>query len=88
MTTKTKEIKIGSTISENEHYTLAVCELPEVSLPCYGVVNKRYGVVEMSTSVLANARKFLGMLNKWEMEPQEDIERDLPDFSPDLGSFQ
>lgn len=79
----TKEMKIGTLISENENYTLNVCDLPGVDLTCYGVVNRKYGVVEMSTSVLANARKFLEMLDRWEREPpDEEVTRELPDFGP------
>lgn len=78
-----KEMKIGDQIDSNENYTLNVCDLPGVDLTCYGVVNRKWGVVEMSTSVLANARKFLEMLDRWEREPpNEEVSRDLPDFGP------
>lgn len=78
-----KEMKIGTQIDSNENYTLNVCDLPGVDLTCYGVVNRKWGVVEMSTSVLANARKFLEMLDRWEREPpNEEVSRDLPDFGP------
>lgn len=83
MTDNTKTTKIGLEISSNENYTLNVCDLPDVALTCYGVINRKYGVVEMSTSVLANARKFLEMLDRWEREPpDEGVTRELPDFGP------
>ena len=78
---------VGPKIDENENYTLSVyTALPGVEMvPCYGVANKKYGVVEMSTSVLANARKFLEMLDRWEREPpNEEVIRDLPDITPDF----
>ena len=81
------EMKIGSLIAENDNYTLNVCELPDATIPVYGIVNKKYGVVEMSTSVLANAKKFLQMLNKWELEPPEEEDNAMPDFSPDGSSY-
>lgn len=81
----TKERLIGKEIDSNENYTLNVCDLPGVDDTCYGVVNRKYGVVEMSTSVLANARKFLEMLDRWEKEPpNEEVTRDLPDFGPEM----
>lgn len=85
METKKTDLKIGELIDQNENYLLHVCEeLPGVdSGRCYGVIHKKYGVVEMSTSVLANARKFLTMLDKWERDPpDEEVTRDLPDFGP------
>jgi len=88
LTTTTKTPKLGEKIDENENYILYVCEeLPGVdSGRCYGVVHKKYSVVEMSTSVLANARKFLTMLDRWEREPpDEEVTRDLPDFGPGGG---
>lgn len=82
------ELRIGDEIASNDNYTLNVCDLPGVELTCYGVVNRKYGVVEMSTSVLANARKFLEMLDRWEKSPpDEEVTRDLPDFGPQEGGY-
>lgn len=82
---KEAKVQIGTQIAENDNYMLCVCELAGVDLPCYGLINKRWGVVEMSTSVLANARKFLEMLDKWEKTPPDDeTAAGLPDFGPDV----
>lgn len=88
MTENTKEpVTILKTIGENENYTLNVVELKGIDLPCYGIVHKENKVCEMSTSVLANAKKLLTMLNEWELHPEQENDT-LPDFSPDMGSFQ
>lgn len=79
-----KKVELGPQIDENDNYSLNVCDLAGVDLPCYGVINKKWGVVEMSTSVLANARKFLEMLDKWEKTPPEEGASSLPDFGPDV----
>ena len=80
-----KEVKIGPEIADNDNYRLCVCDgVPGVGMPCYGVINKKWGVIEMSTSVLANARKFFEMLDKWEKEPPEDGLPGLPDFGPEV----
>jgi hypothetical protein len=74
--------KFYETIDDNAHYFLTTADLPGVDLRCYAIVSKKYGVVEMSTSVLANARKFLQMLAKWEeAPPDDDVDSDLPDMS-------
>lgn len=80
-----KAIKLGDPIDETGLYYLCVADLPGVDLPCYAVVSKVYGVVEMSTSVLANAKKFLEMLTEWAETPpgsKEELE-ELPDFPID-----
>lgn len=79
-----KEVKVIAEIDQNDNYTLNVCAIPGVDLLCYGIINKKWGVVEMSTSVLANARKFLDMLDKWEKDPpDEGVTAGLPDFGPE-----
>lgn len=80
---KTPPVILTSTIDENENYILGVVELKGVDLPCYGVINKRFGVCEMSTSMLANARKLHKMLNDWEIDPPKEDESSLPD----MGGF-
>lgn len=78
------EIKIVKVIDENEHYDLTVAELPGVDLPCYALVNRGTGVVEMSTSVLPNAKKFHKMLNSWTLDPPGEGEDGEAGGLPDL----
>lgn len=81
MDVKAKELELKQFIDENEHYRLHVVRLPDMEVDVYGVVHKSWGVLEMSTSVLANARKFLTMLNEWELNPGKgDVEAALPDL--------
>lgn len=80
------EIKVLQHVAENDHYDLNVAELPGVDLPCYGIFNKSTGVVEMSTSVLPNARKFHTMLNAWTLAPP-DGEDGTSDSLPDLSEI-
>lgn len=82
-------VTILKTIGENDYYTLNVVELKGVDLPCYGIIHKENKVCEMSTSVLANAKKLHSMLNEWELHPDKGDGTALPDFMPDMGgSFQ
>lgn len=76
-------------ITENDNYELWVAKLPEVPLNCYAAINKRYKVVEMSTSVLANAFKMVGMLDGWASSPtgEEEVLGELPDLVPDPSMF-
>lgn len=67
------EVQILDEIDGNELYTLNVVVLPEHGR-CYGVVNRQWGVIEMSTSVLPNAKKFMGMLDDWSRNPPEGDE--------------
>ena len=79
------EIKMltGMPILENDNYEMHVAEIPGVDIPCYAIVNKRYGVVEMHTSVLANAKKLCEMLDRWEKEPPSEGDViGLPDLGP------
>lgn len=76
------EIRILQELEGNENYTLVTAELPGVDLPCYGIVNRTTGIVEMSTSVLPNARKFFNMLNSWEISPPSDGAGDGEDGEP------
>lgn len=82
----TKIIEKIQLVDENDTYELWVADVPGVELICYAVINKKFDVAEMSTSILANARKFLIMLDEWEKNPNkdEDVVRDLPDFGPEI----
>lgn len=77
-----KKLEIKTLIGENEHYELHIVRLPDMDLDSYGVLHKKWGVLEMSTSVLANARKFLSMLDEWERNPSSasSVEDMLPDM--------
>lgn len=81
-----EKIKVGELVDEKEFYTLNVCEIPGMDYPCYGVVSKKWKVIEMSSTILAHSRRFLSMCDRWEKHPESDDEnyvvRDLPDFGP------
>lgn len=76
------DLKVYETVSETEHYALVVADVPGVDTTCYAIINRRYRVVEMSTSILANAKKFLEMLEQWISNPpgDETSPAALPDF--------
>lgn len=60
------EPSIVKQIDESNWYTLNVMLLPDVPQGnVYGVVNKAWGVIEMSSSLLSNAYEFFDELNKW-----------------------
>lgn len=69
---------IKQVIDENEHYQLAVVQLPDVPVDVYGVVNKQYNVCEMSVSVLPQAKESFAQFTKW---ITEEATRGLPDMN-------
>lgn len=79
----TKTITKMALVDENETYVLWTAEIPGLEIPCYGVFHKKWDICEMSTSVLANARKFLTMLHEWEVNPKGSSVSNLPDFGPE-----
>lgn len=94
MATKKKTIKspwgieLLKLITENENYALWVAKLPDVALPVYAAQNKETEVIEMSTSVLANAKKMVDMLDLWLKNPlEEEVVGELPEIIPDPGMF-
>ena len=75
------EMELKTKIAENDNYDLWVAKLPDTPTDVYAIVNKQYGVVEMSTSVLAHARKMHNSLNEWESGKEPDpIVDALPDM--------
>lgn len=75
-------IEIKQPIDENENYILGVVAAPDgAGYDGYGVVNKKWGVVEMWTTLLAQAKEHLNMLNKWELGTKdEEKDLSLPDM--------
>lgn len=53
-------------IAENDHYEVWIAKLPDSPVLSYAIVNKQYGVVEMSTTILSHAKKMCSSLNEWE----------------------
>lgn len=70
--------EVKQTIDENEEYVLAVVKLPDVPVDVYGIINKKYGVCEMSVSVLPQARESFAQFSKWAVEEVKGV---LPDVS-------
>lgn len=75
--------EVKQIVAENEHYQLAVVKLPDVPVDVYGVINKQYGVCEMSVSVLPQAKESFAQFTKWVIE---DLTPDLPDIEDHDGS--
>lgn len=71
-------------IDENEHYQLAVVQLPDVPVDVYGIINKAYGVCEMSVSVLPQAKESFAQFTKWMTEDKTEAAA-LPDFATPTG---
>lgn len=65
-------------IDENDDYELAVVKLPDVPVDVYGIINKKYGVCEMSVSVLPQARESFAQFTKW---TADEAKGPLPDVS-------
>jgi hypothetical protein len=59
-------VELKKKVDEKEHYSLWVVKIPDTPVDVYGIVNKEFDVLEMSTSVLCNARKMLAALDGWE----------------------
>lgn len=59
-------VELKKQIDEKEHYSLWVVKTPDCQTDTYGIINKDFEVLEMSTSVLCNARKMLSALDEWE----------------------
>jgi hypothetical protein len=68
-------------ISENENYELWVAKVPGVDVDCYAIINRDFGVVELSTSILANAHRLLDRLNNWILHPGNADTDSLPDIT-------
>jgi hypothetical protein len=73
-------VELKKKIDEKEHYALWVVKVPETAVDVYGIVNKEFEVLEMSTSVLCNARKMLSALNEWEGSGAANADAILPDL--------
>lgn len=81
------EPSVVKQIDESPYYTLNVMSLPDVPQGnVYGVVNKSWGVIEMSSSLLSNAYEFYDELNKWS-EAKYGRGAGLPDLSNTDGSL-
>lgn len=79
----TTEVKLYETVAETDNYALVVADVPGVDTTCYAIIHRKYRVIEMSTSILANAKRFLYMLETWVTAPPEDESNPtptLPDF--------
>jgi hypothetical protein len=73
-------VELKKKIDENEHYSLWVVKVPDTQVDVYGIVNKEFEVLEMSTSVLCNARKMLTALDGWESGTPANDDNVLPDL--------
>lgn len=76
-----ENVKLVEKITENDNYELWVGKLPDSVTNTYVVMNKRYGVAEMSTTILSHAKKMTSSLNEWEAgrEPSTQIDS-LPEI--------
>lgn len=71
--------QIVNQIDSSDYYTLNVMRLPDVPQGnVYGVVNRMWGVIEMSSSLLSNAYEFFDELNKWS---DQKFGRNLPELT-------
>lgn len=78
-----KAPEILKIIDESSYYTLNLMSLPDVPQGnVYGVVNKTWGVIEMSSSLLSNAYEFFDELNKWSASKYGEKLPDLGDTTP------
>lgn len=74
---------VKETIDENEHYRLAVVQLPDVPVDVYGIINKKHNVCEMSVSVLPQAKASFAEFTKW---TTDEAGKGLPDLAEDKPS--
>jgi hypothetical protein len=73
-------VELKAKIDEREKYSLHVVKIPETPVDVYGVINKEFDVLEMSTSVLCNARKMLEALEEWESGKEASGDLPLPEI--------
>lgn len=75
--------QIVKQIDESAYYTLNLMSIPDVPQGnVYGVVNKTWGVVEMSSSLISNAYEFFDELNKWSEQKYGEKLPDLSEATP------
>jgi hypothetical protein len=80
-------MEVIKTVEANEFYSLCVVRLPDSPAPVYSVVHTEHSVPEISTSILANARKMLKMLTEWERNPDSaEAQNELPHITPEMLS--
>lgn len=79
--------EVKQVIEESAHYRLAVVKLPDVPVDVYGVINKTYGVCEMSVSVFPQAKESFAQFNKWMDDSAKgaDVLPDVHDVPPNGG---
>lgn len=76
-----ENVQFKEQISENDKYELWVAKLPDSPVLSYAIVNKKYGVVEMSTTILSHAKKMHSSLNEWETGREPNVQIDaLPEI--------
>jgi hypothetical protein len=73
-------VELKKKIDEKEHYALWVVKVPDTQVDVYGIVNKDHEILEMSTSVLCNARKMLSALDEWENGTAANEDNVLPEI--------
>lgn len=67
----TENLKI-ELVEEGKEYDLWVVYHPELGFPTYGIVNRRYGVIEMLQPNLHSARQIMGEFESWLASPEEN----------------
>jgi hypothetical protein len=73
-------VEVKKKIDEKAIYVLSVVKVPDTPVDVYGIIHKDNDVLEMSTSVLCNARKMLTALEEWESGGQASGELPLPEI--------
>lgn len=78
-------MEIKQVIKNGNHFDLCVVKLPDVHGDVYGIVNKQYGVCELSTSIISNARSMFKRFEEWEETP-DAADAVMPDLEPGMLS--
>lgn len=82
------EAELKMLVHENEHYTVNVVRMPDMSFDTYGIVNKQTEVIEQLQPNLYNARYIADQFNKWlTVGPtdEEEVDNILSQFSGNAG---
>jgi len=73
-------VEVKTKIDEKAKYALHIVKVPDTPTDVYGIIHKDFDVLEMSTSVLCNARKMLVALEEWESGGTANGELPLPEI--------